>query len=464
MSIAETALRNTKYFPFWFDTAERPNTACRATGIIATDLLIVGAGFTGLWAAILAKEKNPDRGVVIIEASTTAAGASGRPGAILSSSVMHGLGYSKKLFPQEWEQLDRLGVENMSEFRAIIDRYNIDCDVEWAGELVVATGENGLADIKSEHALNIELSKDSTLLGQTEIQKQLNSPLFKGGLWSKDYAGHVNPVKLAWSLRSIAMALGVKLYENTPMVSSKLIEKTVTIQTPMSQISANKVILATNAFTRHQRKVSARVASIRDRIIVTEPLNDKQLSKLGWNNRQGVRDTRTRLTYMRLTSDNRLLFGGRIGYFYNNNTEPNHDLEPDVYIELVERLYKTFPVLSGTPISYAWSGPIALTKRMTAFIQPHYEGRMLYVGGYSGFGVAASRFFARVGLAILDNDEIPERHFRFAQSLPSRLPPEPFRWIGLSLTAYALNSNEKKNGWKSSWLKLVSLLGFPIKF
>ena len=464
MSLAETALRKTKFSPFWLDTTERPHVAGQATGIITPDLLIVGCGFTGLWAAILAKEKNPDRDVVIIEANTAAAGASGRPGAILSSSVMHGLGHSKKLFPHEWKQLDRLGVENMAQIRAAIHRYQIDCDVEWAGELMVAMGEHGLEDIKSEHALTTELGKDVRILGQTEVHNQLNSPLFKGGLWSKTHAGLVNPAKLAWGLRSIAIDLGVRVYENTPMIRSTLLGKTVTIHTPMSQIKAGKVILATNAFTRHKRKISARVASIRDRIIVTEPLNCEQLAELGWDNRQGVRDTRTRLTYMRLTSDNRLLFGGRLGYFYNNQTEPDHDLRPDVYIELVQRLYKTFPVLAGTPISHAWSGPIALTKRMTAFFQPHYGGRMLYIGGYSGFGVAASRFFARVGLAIVDDDEIPERNFRFAQSRPGRIPPEPFRWIGLSLTAHALNSSEKNNGWKSRWLKLVSFLGFPVKF
>ena len=220
--------------------------------------------------------------------------------------------------------------------------------------------------------------------------------------------------------------------------------RSVIVQTPMSQIRADKVILASNAFTCGKRKISSRVVAIRDRIIVSEPLTSDQLKALKWDNRQGVRNTRTQLTYMRLTHDNRILLGGRIGYFHNNGTEANHDQRSDVYTGLVECLYETFPVLVGKPISHAWSGPIALTKRMTAFYQPFHEGNMLYAGGYSGFGVAASRFIAKVGLAIIDNIDIPERKLSFVQSRPGWIPHEPLRWIGTKLTVIALNSDDKK--------------------
>ena len=91
------------------------------------------------------------------------------------------------------------------------------------------------------------------------------------------------------------------------------------------RVRAPKVLLATNAFAAGHPKIATRVAAIRDRIVMTEPLSDEQMTRIGWQNRQGVYDTRTQRNYSRLTKDNRILFGGRLGYFFNNNTDPAPD-------------------------------------------------------------------------------------------------------------------------------------------
>lgn len=460
---ATLALAATKFSPFWLDNPDCPAAEKPLTLNISTDLLVVGSGFTGLWTALQAKEQNPQREVVVIEANTAAIGASGRPGAILSTSLMHGMENSNRLFADDMAELERLGKENIDQFRHTIEKYHIDCDLEWTGELTVAVGKHGLQDINSEHALYVKFGHDAHLLTQAEIQQEINSPLFEGGLWSKQRSGTIHPAKLAWGLKRVAKSLGVIFYDHTPMLTSKSKGKQVLVKTPKGNISANKVILATNAFTKHKKKISQRVAAIRDRIVMTEPLTDTQLSALGWQNRQGIYDTRTQLNYMRLTKDNRVLFGGRLGYFYDNNTDPAHDKTPSPYIELVNRLYKTLPALKGINISHAWSGPIALTTRMAVHYQYFHGGNMVYAGGYSGFGVTASRFAARVALAIVDDVDIPERNLAFAKTVPAWIPPEPFRWLGAKITVYALDTCDAKGGWRIPWLKLVDKMGFPLK-
>jgi glycine/D-amino acid oxidase-like deaminating enzyme len=463
LSEAVRALEGARFFPFWLDDPDRPQPAPALAQDIDTDLLIVGGGFTGLWAGLQAKEQRPERDVVLIEADAVATGATGRPGAILSTSLMHGMANSARLFGSEMVELERLGKENMDAFRDTIERYEIACDVEWTGELTVAVGQEGIGEVEAAHALYRQYGHDAHLLDREQVQQELNAPLFHAGLWSKQRAGIINPAKLAWGLKRAAQSLGVRFYENTPMVRSRRAKASIEVDTDRARITAERVLLATNAFTRYKRKIAARVASICDRIIVTEPLTHDQLADLGWRNRQGIYDTRTQLNYLRLTGDNRVLFGGRLGYFFGNNTDPDEDRTPAPYLRLVSAFYETLPALRGIPISHAWSGPIALTTRMAVHYQSYHGARMLYAGGYSGFGVTASRFAARVALAILEDRAISERRLSFVQTLPAWLPPEPLRWLGAQITMYALDTCDEKGGWRKLWLALVDRMGFPLK-
>lgn len=462
-SAAEKSLLKTKFFPYWLDSEAAPLPEPHLEGGIRCDLLVVGAGFTGLWAALQAKEQDPDRDVVLIEAQCIAIGASGRPGAILSTSVMHGMDNTQRLYPDDMEELERLGKENIDGFRAAIEGYGIDCDLEWGGELTVAIGEEGLSAIEKEYRLYKKYGHSAHYLNREEVQAEINSPLFVGGLWSRSRSGTVHPAKLAWGLKRVVQDLGVRVYEYTPLIDSTHLKPGVQVRTPEGAVAASKVLLATNAFAAGHKKIRSRVAAIRDRIVVTEPLTDEQIGLVGWKNRQGVYDTRTQLNYMRLTTDNRILFGGRLGYFFNNDTDPRCDKTAENFLPLVEAFYKTFPTLEGVGFTHAWSGPIGLTTRMAVHFQHYHGGDMIYAGGYSGFGVTSTRFGARVGLAILDGRDIPEARLGFANSLPGYIPPEPFRWIGAKITMYALDTVDAKGGWRHRWIELVEKkLGFPI--
>jgi glycine/D-amino acid oxidase-like deaminating enzyme len=177
-----------------------------------------------------------------------------------------------------------------------------------------------------------------------------------------------------------------------------------------------------------------------------------------------VYDTRTQLNYMRMTRDDRIVFGGRLAYHYDgtNNIDPAGEREVKPYLRLADAFHRTFPQLGDVRFSHAWSGPIALTTRMAVHFQTYHEGDVVWAGGYSGFGISASRFGARVALAKLDGADLPELRLDFATTMPGRIPGEPFRWLGAKITLYALDTADEKGGWRNAWLRLVTGMGFPL--
>ncbi|MEP3331064.1 FAD-dependent oxidoreductase [Sedimentitalea sp.] len=464
MSFATGALKDVTFFPFWLDNDAAPEVTAQHIGHTSADLLIIGGGFTGLWAAIQAKEADPDRDVMLIEAGKVAYGASGRPGGVVSTSIMHGLHNAERLFPNDIAELERLGQDNMRGFLNTLERHKIDAHNTWGGELTVAIGDGALPDVQAEHDLHQKYGHTVELLDQAGVQAEVNSPIFSGGCWSKDLSGTVHPALLAWGLKRAALNLGVRLHELTPMEKIDRENGVLKVTTHDGTIKARKIMLGTNAFAAGHKRIKKRVAGIRDRIIATEPLTDEQLDRIGWTNRQGIYDTRTQLNYMRMTKDNRITFGGRLTYYYDgtNNTDPAGERVVDPYVRLADAFNRTFPQLNDVKFTHAWSGPIALTTRMAVHFQDYMDGDMVWVGGYSGFGISTSRFGARVALAKLDGVDLPELKMDFATTMPNTILPEPFRWIGSKVTLYALDTADEKGGWRHAWLKLVQAMGFPL--
>lgn len=461
---AARALGDVAFRPFWLDSPDAPEPTPPLSAAAETDLLIVGGGFTGLWAAVLAKEAQPDREVMLIEAGAVANGASGRPGAIVSTSLMHGLANAARIFPDDIETLERLGRENMRDFLAALERHGIDAEQHWGGEMHVAVGPHGLADVREEYELFRRYGHEVELLDAPATRAQLDSPLFQGAVHHTTLSGTLHPARLVWGLRRAAISLGVRLFERTPLLRLSRSGGAIRVETPQVAIRARKVLLATNGFAVGDRRIARRVMCVRDRILVTEPLTAEQRARIGWARGQGVYDTRTQLNYMRLTPDGRILFGGRLAYFYNGhrNTDPDGDRRPDPYVRLAEAFARTFPQLDDLRFTHAWSGPIGMTTRMAVHFQTYHEGDAVYAGGYSGFGVSTSRFGARIGLAKLDGEDLPELKLDFARTVPNWIPPEPFRWIGAQITLHALDTADEKGGWRRPWLDFVHRLGFPL--
>jgi glycine/D-amino acid oxidase-like deaminating enzyme len=453
------ALTDARPACFWLDRPERPQPARSLAAEERADLAIVGGGFTGLWAALLAKEADAQRDVVLIEADAVAEGATGRNGGFIDASLTHGIANGLQHFPREIETLERLGRENYDDLLATLGRYAIDADYEGNGTLIVANVPY-LEPMLREWAHELQrFDRHVQWLDRDALRSELESPTYHGGYWRRAGSGLVDPARLAWGLRSAAMRLGVRVYEHTPLTALRPLGAEMEISTPTGRIKAQQVVMATNAFRSPMRRMRRAVIPIWDYALVTEPLSPEQRARIGWANRQGVCDGGNRFHYYRLTSDDRILWGGYDAiYHFASGLRREHQQRAESHARLARQFFETFPQLEGIRFTHRWGGPIAGTTRFCLSAGSGFGGRVAWAIGYTGQGVGASRFGARAALEQLAG-EGETLGLDLVRRAPIRWPPEPLRWLGVRLTQRALARADQCDGRRGPWLRLLDRLG-----
>jgi len=429
-------------------------------GDVTADLCIVGAGYTGLWTAILAKEANPERVVVLLERRETGAGASGRNGGFCSYSLTHGFmnGYSR--FKDEMQVIERLGRENLDAIEATITKYGIECDFEWNGEYRVAVEDWQMAGLEEEARLRNSFGDNVELLDQEEIQKRIKSPIYKGALWDPDGTALVDPARLVWGLERVCIRLGVKIFENSQVDRLERTKNGMIVYTPYGSIYANKVALATNVFKSLIKRAHKYVVPVYDFQLVTEPLTTEQLESIGWNDREGLSDAGNQFHYYRMTKDNEILWGGYDAiYNFQGKVRQEYESDAQTYAHLAQAFLETFPQLQGIKFTHGWGGAIDTCSRFSPFWGLAYRGRVAYVLGYTGLGVGSTRFGAQVMLDLLDGVKNERTNLKMVRKKPFPFPPEPFRFIFIRLTQWSINQADQNNGKRNLWLKFLDSLG-----
>jgi glycine/D-amino acid oxidase-like deaminating enzyme len=319
---ARRAVADASAVPFWQDDPAAPEPAPPLSGALETDLLVVGGGYTGLWTALQAKEDDPSRDVVLLEARTCGWAASGRNGGFCAASLTHGLGHGLRRYPAEIRTLERLGRENLDGIEKTLSRYGIDAEFERTGELDVAVEPWQLDDLREAADDAAAVGQPATLLDRDEVRAEIDSPLYLGGLWNRETVAMVHPAKLAWGLREACLSLGVRIYEHTPAQRVARAGAGILANVPGGLVRARRVALATSVYKPPLlRRMRSYVVPVWDYALVTEPLTPEQQATIGWRNRQGVGDLANRFHYYRLTADDRILWGGFDAiYRYGNVT------------------------------------------------------------------------------------------------------------------------------------------------
>ena len=196
---------------------------------------------------------------------------------------------------------------------------------------------------------------------------------------------------------------------------------------------------------------------------LTEPLTDEQLDRIAWGkkSRHAMADAVNMFHYFRLTKDNRITWGGggAVRYYFNNGIDKKLMDAPDCYEQLAKEFFEMFPQLDDVKFSHQWGGIIATSTRFCMVPGVMHDGRLAWSVGYTGHGVGASRFGARIGLELLgyEPSDVIKMQFVTKKSLP--WAPEPFRWLGVRLTQRALIKADRNNGKRGLWLKLLDRLG-----
>ena len=456
------AIADADPYPYWYDDADEPDSNPTLVRTENCDLCVVGGGYTGLWTAIIAKERDPDHDVVLIDAHEVGSAASGRNGGFMESSLTHGVANGQDRFPDEIELLEQLGLENLDAIEAAIDRYAIDCDYERTGVIDVATNAHPpsyFSELRDDYELLRRLGQAVELLDAEQMRAQVASPTYTGGLWRKDRAALVDPARLAWGLKAAAESLGVRIYEDSKATSLERDGVGVLVKTPLGAVRAGKVALATNATRPLIRRVRHYIAPVYDYCLVTEPLTAAQLDSIGWQNRQGLSDIPNQFHYYRLTSDNRILWGGYDAvYYWRGKVSTEHESRPASWATLSRHFFETFPQLEDVKFTHAWGGAIDTCSRFCVFWGRALNGRVAYALGYTGLGVASSRFGGEVMLDLLHDRRSVASQTEFVRSKPLPFPPEPFRFLGIQATRWSLD-REDRTGKRNAWLRILDRLG-----
>ncbi|MFB7618380.1 NAD(P)/FAD-dependent oxidoreductase [Kitasatospora sp. NPDC056181] len=454
------ALQDARPTPFWLDDPGRPEPRPALVGTTRCDLLVVGGGYSGLWTALIAKERDPSLDVVLVDGHEVGWAASGRNGGFCESSLTHGLANGHERWPGELARLERLGEQNLQAMEDAVKRYGIDCDWERTGALTVATEPHQVDELHGFAELAARYGTELTPLDAAAVRAEIDSPTFLGGLWDREGVAMVNPARLAWGLKRACLERGVRIHEHTPAVALTASGPGIAVRTGYGRVLARKVALATNAFPSLLRRHRPYTVPVYDYALMTEPLTADQLAAVGWRGRQGFSDSANQFHYVRLSADNRILWGGYDAvYHYRGRVRAEHDRRPETFATLARHFARTFPQLEGLRFTHAWGGAIDTCTRFSAFFDLAHGGRVAYAAGYTGLGVGATRFGAEVMLDLLAGERTERTALEMVRRKPLPFPPEPVRWAGITATRWSLAQADRNAGRRNLWLRSLDRLG-----
>jgi glycine/D-amino acid oxidase-like deaminating enzyme len=458
---ARRALAEAEPSVYWLDRPDAPEPTPPLTGRAEADLVIVGAGYTGLWAARHALADDPGLDVLVLEAGTAALGASGRNGGFLSASVTHGAANGQAHFPDELDTLHRLGIENYDGLLSDLAELGIDAAFEPVGELGVAVEPWQAESLPEDAELLAALGEDVVVLDGAAAQAEVYSPTYLGAVWQRSHAGLVDPARLAWGLLAAVRRAGARVHEHTTVTRvASAGPGAMQVLGPHLHVRAGKVLLATNAFPGLVAPIRRAVVPVYDHVLVTEPLGVERWASLGWAHRQGLADSGNQFHYYRPTPDGRVLWGGWDAlYHFGGRVGPEHEQDGRTSLTLAEHFLATFPQLEGVRFTHRWGGPIATTSRFMFTAGTRYAGRLAWAVGYTGLGVGASRFGARVALDLLSGRDTERTRLTAVRRPPFPFPPEPLRWPAIQATRRALAKADARGGRRGPWLRLLDRFG-----
>jgi len=416
---------------YWLEEAGEAELAAPLAGEREADVVVIGGGFTGMWAAWHVKQLEPEARVVVLEGDRCGYGPSGRNGGFANT-----MWFSLASMRKRWGDRPALAVARaaegaVAEIGAFCEREGVDAWFQRSGYLQVSTAPAHDGVWAEALAACRELGAAGAIqpLSPAEVAARCASPAFRGGAFYPG-AATVQPARLALGLRDRLLTSGVEVYEFSKVSSLRDGPSGVEARTAAGSIRAAAAVVAVGGAAASPRgPLRNRMTIASSHIVLTEPVPDL-LDQIGWTGGECITDARALLDYFRTTPDGRIAFGwggGRIAM--GARLGGRAELDGDVVGLTAARLRDYFPGF-GERLTHAWGGPIDASPTHLPAVAPLRGGRAFAAAGYTGNGVGPSHMVGRT-LASLALDRRDE-HSRlpFVDPSPPRVPPEPLQWIG----------------------------------
>jgi glycine/D-amino acid oxidase-like deaminating enzyme len=400
------------------NTTEYP----RLQGDEVADICVIGGGFTGLSAALKLAER--DYAVALIESHTIGWGASGRNGGQLIRGLSGQKALRKKYGPDIEAFINRLRWRGNEIVEENIRKYDIECDLKY-GYIDCAFKDRQMRDLEAEFekSSSMDMADHFRLVGADEISEYVGTSVYKGGLFN-DRDAHLHPLNLCLGEARAAAGLGTKIYEQSPVLSITHGKEPV-VHTEHGTVRAKKVILAGNAYhLLEQKKVGGILFPAGTYIIATEPLSDDLADEVMPRDLAAC-DVNEMLDYYRLSSDKRMLFGGRCNY---SGREPK-----DIKATIRPRMLKVFPQLKDARIDFQWGGKIGIVINRIPQVG-RIGDNVYYAQGYSGHGMNQAHIVGEILTEAICGQM--EDFDVYAKAKHWKIPAP--RWVGNNMVALGM--------------------------
>ncbi|MFM0471932.1 NAD(P)/FAD-dependent oxidoreductase [Paraburkholderia strydomiana] len=382
---------------YWLDTAPPFVTACEGPVDGLADVVVIGAGFTGLSAALALGKRGAS--VTVVDAGRVGGGASGRNGGQVNTGVAQDfVALAAQLGIERASACYRAFADAVDTVERLIREEQIDCDYLASGKLKLASKPHHLAHLeKTADLIRRTVDTDIELIDGDRIRSEVQSDSFHGGLLQR-HGGQMHMGKFTVGLAEAAVRRGAKLYENAAVTSIVKDGSAHRVVTTRGEVRAKQVLIATGP-SRHGPFgwYRRRLAPVGSFIVVTEPLPPDLLAKV-LPNRRAYTTTRLMHNYFRVTPDSRLLFGGRARF---TASERPSDAKSGRILQ--QGLAAMFPMLSSARIDYCWGGLVDISADRLPHAGQH-DG-IYFSMGYSGHGTQMSTHMGQVMADVMDGRE-----------------------------------------------------------
>jgi glycine/D-amino acid oxidase-like deaminating enzyme len=429
---------------YWLEEAGRPPPLPPLDGQADADVVVIGGGYTGMWAAWWIREATPEARVVLLEADRCGDGPSGRNGGFVNAMSFHLPSMIERFGDEAALRLARAARASVWGVGTWCEQHGVDAWYRADGYLQVSSTpvHDGDWD-RVIAAWRLHGEPDACIpLDPDQVRERCASPLFRGGAFYPD-AATVQPARLALGLRARLVESGVAVHEGSRVTRLEESGAGVVAETERGRLRARAAILAVGAASSGVRPLRRRLTVTSSHIVITEPVPDV-LEEVGWTGGESITNSRALIHYFRTTPDGRIAFGwggGRV--VPGARLRRWAELDRGVVAEVERALVRFFPALAGRRIEHAWGGPIDVSPIHLPFVGTLGGARVHFALGYTGNGVGPAHMLGRIlaSRALGRPDEWTA--LPLVEPPLVRVPPEPLRYVGGAIVRRALLRKER---------------------
>lgn len=438
---------------FWLSQAGdlRPRAALRGTH--DADVVIIGAGFTGLWTAWYLAQREPGLRIAVCEAEIAGFGASGRNGAWCSAGIgMTAAGLARRYDVATAREVVDAMRDTVDEIGRACEIAGIDAEFRKGGMLRVARGPHEVAamDASARTYRRLGLDQGMQQLSADDLARRVRVAAAHGALFDP-HCATLHPGHLVRGLANAVEQAGARLFERTrvtridPVDAASTDDGRVIVSSRRGRLRARTVVVATEAWTARLRGHRRSLLPIYSLIVLTEPLSAAQWDTIGWQRHECLSSHRLTVDYLSRTTDGRILFGGRgAPYHFGSRIAPRFDRHARTHALLRGMLGSWFPSLADVAITHQWGGPLGMPRDWMPNITYDPATGMAGAWGYTGQGVAASNLAGRTLADLITERSTPLTRLPMAGHRSRAWEPEPLRWMGARFVQASLGRSDRR--------------------